>query len=161
MTGCSQAPVDSNIAAEASAQTIYLVRHAEKLTGDDPALTPQGHERAQALRDWLLDKNIEAIYSSDFVRTQQTAAPLANALGLTVRAYDPSKLEALVMEITDFGQTALVVGHSNTTPPLAEIFGAPSFGPIIEATEYDRLYEIVRVDDSTAADLHRYGAPSQ
>jgi probable phosphoglycerate mutase len=49
----------------------------------DPALTPNGHEQAQRLADRLAAAEIGAIYVSTLRRTAQTAAPLADRLGLT------------------------------------------------------------------------------
>ena len=43
-------------------------------------------------------------------------------------------------ELTRDGLRHLVVGHSNTTPPLVELFGGDAGPPIDEASEYDRLY---------------------
>lgn len=43
------------------------------------ALTPTGHEQAQALVATLADEPIEAIYTSDLTRARQTAEPLAAA----------------------------------------------------------------------------------
>ena len=66
------------LASSAAAQsTIFLVRHAEKKTGDDPDLTKAGHARAESLAKMLKDADITAIYTSEVKRTQQTAAPLA------------------------------------------------------------------------------------
>ena len=60
-------------------RTIYLVRHAEKLAGDDPSLTPEGAARAELLAETLGDAGIVRIYSTDYARTRGTAAPLAAA----------------------------------------------------------------------------------
>ena len=49
----------------------------------DPALTPNGHEQAQRLADRLATAGIDAIYVSTLQRTAQTAAPLADRLGIT------------------------------------------------------------------------------
>lgn len=49
----------------------------------DPALTPNGHGQAQRLADRLATAGIDAIYVSTLRRTAQTAAPLADRLGLT------------------------------------------------------------------------------
>jgi len=46
-------------------------------------LSDEGHAQAEALVATLGDEPIEAIYTSDLVRTHQTAAPLARARGLT------------------------------------------------------------------------------
>ncbi len=44
-----------------------------------------GRQQAEALVQRLADQRIDAIFASNLVRTQQTAAPVAAARGLTVR----------------------------------------------------------------------------
>lgn len=139
---------------------VFLVRHAEKQAGNDPALTKAGAERAEALADLLEDAGISHIRSSDFVRTRQTAAPLAARLNLPIRLYDPRDLPALAAQLREEGGRHLVVGHSNTTPPLAEELGGEGGTPIVEATEYDRLYLVTITGDETETFLLRYGARS-
>ena len=61
----------------ASAQTFYVVRHAEKETAtmsSDVALSDAGKGRASALAALLRDSSITAIYSTNYVRTRTTAA---------------------------------------------------------------------------------------
>lgn len=148
--------------------TAYLVRHAEKVTGDglmklddprDPPLTAEGTARAEALADRLMKAGITQIWSTDTTRTRDTAAPLSARLGLDVQLYDASDLTGFAAQLkADPGATVLVVGHSNTTPQLAEALGAEPGAPIVEATEYDRLYV---VDLSTSdGEIERFGAPS-
>src|SRR6266404_1406755 len=63
--------------------TVFLVRHAEKLsTARDAILSPQGHKRADCLAHTLGDAGSQAIFATGLVRTQQTAKPLARKLGL-------------------------------------------------------------------------------
>ena len=52
--------------------TIYLVRHAEKQSGNDPLLTENGNKRAGTLLHTLKGKPIRHIYASHFKRTQMT-----------------------------------------------------------------------------------------
>lgn len=70
---------------------LLLIRHAESTANADrlldtavpgTELTARGHEQARALVDSLGDVPLDAIYVSDLVRAQQTAAPLAAARGL-------------------------------------------------------------------------------
>jgi probable phosphoglycerate mutase len=73
---------------------ILLVRHGasqdavpgepfELLEGHaNPALSPVGREQAQRVADRLYAEPLTAIYTSRLVRTAQTAAPLAEQLGL-------------------------------------------------------------------------------
>lgn len=145
--------------------TIYLVRHAEKVTDKsklivadprDPNLTDEGKDRAAQLSDRLASAEITAVWSTDYTRTRDTAAPLAKALGLEIQYYDPNNLEAFAKELLSApGKSVLVVGHSNTTPQLvAALGGAPGY-PIDEASEYDRLYRVNPRTGETA--LERYG----
>ena len=150
---------------ESDSGTIYLVRHAEKVTGEalnalpdpsDPPLTDAGTTRAVLLSDRLSDAGIERVWSTDTIRTRDTAQPLADRLGIAVEIYDASDLVAFAAELKEDGRTVLVVGHSNTTPGLAEALGADPGTPIIEATEYDRLYVI---DLNTGGgEIQRFGA---
>jgi probable phosphoglycerate mutase len=70
---------------------LLWVRHAEPErvapgTGvpANPNLTAAGREQAQRLADWLAHEHIDAVLSSPQRRAQQTAAPIADAHGLTV-----------------------------------------------------------------------------
>ena len=72
---------------------LILVRHGRTSsnvgflldTGEPGAdLDEFGHGQARTLVERLAEHPIEAIYASTLVRTQQTAAPLATALGLDV-----------------------------------------------------------------------------
>ncbi|MGB1631750.1 MAG: histidine phosphatase family protein [Acidimicrobiales bacterium] len=50
----------------------------------DPPLTEVGHEQAHRVADWLMTAGIDALYSSPMSRAMQTAAPFAEASGLTM-----------------------------------------------------------------------------
>ena len=137
---------------------IYLVRHAEKQTGDDPALTDEGQARAEELALTLKNAGITRIYSTDTARTRQTAAPLAATLNLPVEIYDASDLPAFASELTTQTGTILVVGHSNTTPPLVEQLGGDPGTEINEAGEFDRLYVLHVRGETVRTELRRYGS---
>ena len=117
---------------------IFLVRHAEKQAGPNPSLTDEGTARAERLAGQLENAGIEVIYSTNYHRTQETAAPLAEALDLEITSYDPSDLPGFADHLKSDGRTALVVGHSNTTPALVILLGGEA-EPMPE-TDYDRLY---------------------
>ena len=146
-------------ATENDALVVFLVRHAEKLSGGhDPDLSAAGFERAKELAAVLRDSGITHIHSSDYIRTRKTAAPVAATLGLEVALYNPRELPALVDELRKAGGTHLVVGHSNTTPSMVELLGGDPGGAIDEPGEYDRLY-VVTIDADGLAHtvLLRYG----
>ncbi|GAB3078815.1 histidine phosphatase family protein [Intrasporangium mesophilum] len=72
---------------------LFLVRHGQthanvsrQLDTAVPGLdlTDEGRSQAVMLASRLGDEDLGAIYTSDLVRTQQTAAPLAEMLGLTM-----------------------------------------------------------------------------
>lgn len=119
--------------------TVLLVRHADR-QGSADALSPGGTARAQELADVLEKSGISAIYTSEAVRTQQTAAPTASLLGITPTAVASADVAALVGAIRGghSGQTVLVVGHSNTLPQIIAEFGGPAL--TIGETEYDNFF---------------------
>ena len=140
---------------------IFLVRHAEKqMTGEDPALSAAGQQRARELARLLSESALGAVYSTDFARTRETATPLALALGLHTTLYDWNEMQSLATELKRPGARSLVVGHSDTTPELVSILGGDPGAPIDEADEYDRLYLVLVGSGGTVSTvLLRYGAP--
>jgi broad specificity phosphatase PhoE len=100
--------------------TYYLIRHAEKDRTDpeniDPELTQQGLGRAMHWAEIMNEVEIDAIYTTDYERTQMTAAPLAVKKNLTVQIYDPSTLDLEQFKADNLNKKVVVVGHSNTTP---------------------------------------------
>lgn len=124
----------------ASAQTlVLLVRHAERADGGapaksmtgapaDPTLSPAGEAHAAQLASMLADAGIKAIYTTEFRRTKDTAAPLAAKIGVGVTSMASSDTAALVAAIKrDHPRdVVLVVGHSNTIPAVIKALGGPS-----------------------------------
>lgn len=127
---------------------IILLRHAEKdvSPGADkvnPDLTPEGKQRAQNLVKKINKYKPTAIYSSDFIRTKLTVAPLAEKRKLTVQIYDPRKLDdlaALIME--GKFKSVVVVGHNNTTPALANLLIKQGKYQALAETEYNKIWII-------------------
>lgn len=156
------APLPGSAAEPAAAALIFLVRHAEKQAGGkDPALTAAGLQRARDLSLLLWDAGIDVIYSTDFIRTRDTAAPLAGRLGVTPRIYDWDEMETLAAELARAGVRALVVGHSDTTPELVALLGGEPGASIHEPSEYDRLYALtIGPDGTVTTSLLRYGQRS-
>jgi 2,3-bisphosphoglycerate-dependent phosphoglycerate mutase len=114
-----------NVSAQESAITTFiLVRHAEKVAdgSKDPELTEQGHSRALRLADMLQRQPIAAIFSTNFKRTQNTVAALAQKVGLQVQLYEPFKDEEITKMIELYkGKTIVIVGHSNNVPWIANL----------------------------------------
>lgn len=140
---------------------VFLVRHAEKVEdgSKDPPLTAAGRARAARLARMLGDAGLTGVYSTDYRRTRETAAPAAASAGLEVRIYDPSKPEALAARLRARAGRYLVVGHSNTVPGLVRALGGDP-GPAMSEAEYDRLY-VVLIGPAGVTTLRlRYGAAS-
>ena len=122
--------------------SIYLVRHAEKGHAEsDPKLTDCGAKRAASLARFLRSAPLQAIYSSDYRRTRQTAEPVAVIKQLSTELYDPQNLPAMAKNLLIRRQNALVVGHSNTTSVLAGLLNGNSLLPFNEQV-YDRIYQV-------------------
>lgn len=151
------------LAAPAAAQqAIFVVRHAERadaspgaapMMASDPDLSEAGKARAQALAKVLADAKITAIYTTQYKRTQQTAEPLAKALGIQLTVVPANDMPALVEKLKGTSGNALVVGHSNTVGPIVNQLGAAESIAVAD-DEYDNLFVVVRGDKTALVRLH-------
>ena len=137
-----------NAAAQHRNLTIVLLRHAEKdasPTADrtNPELSAEGRLRAQKLVRVVNKYKPDAIYSSDFIRTRTTAAPLADRRGLKIEIYNHRDLQALAALIMSGKiKRLVVVGHNTTTPALVNLLiGAEKYKALAE-TEYDKIFVV-------------------
>ena len=145
--------------------TVILVRHAEKVidpNNADPDLSQAGETRARELLRMFSDSGINAIYATQYKRTQQTVKPLADKLGLPIIQVNSKNTTDLLTQIRSQhrGQTIFISGHNNTVPEIIAALGGPQF-PIIPESEYDNLY-IVTVYRTGKAKVvkMKYGAPT-
>lgn len=146
----------------AAQQTIFLVRHAERADSApgtsptmaaDPDLSDAGRARADSLAAALKDANITAIYVTEFKRTQQTAAPLAKALGLTVKIVTSKSTPALIKQLAASKGNVLVVGHSNSVPDVIKGLGVTA--PVtIGDDEFDNMFLVSRGPTPSLLRLH-------
>ena len=148
--------------------TVIFVRHAEKAAApaDDPGLSEAGKQRVAELKRQLVDADvvagIDAVYATPYRRTEETARPVAEALGLPVNSYDAADTEAIMEYIVreHKGKIILVVGHSNTLPALIGNMGASKKVPAIAEDEYDNLYLVsIPWFGKTKTIRLRYGEP--
>ena len=137
-----------------SQSTVFIVRHAEKADeSKDAELSEAGRARAEALANMLRDSKISVIYTTEFKRTQQTAAPLAKALGLTVTTLPAENQAALVAKLRTSAATSLVVGHGNTIPDIIKALGITE--PVnIPDSDYDNLFVVVLGEKPYLIRLH-------
>lgn len=134
----------------ATTTTIVLIRHAEKQVGaiPDAPLSPPGEVRAARLAQMFGDAaafgRVQKIYVTDTRRTQQTAAGVAQRLGLTPEIVagktDPKALAKRVLS-ENRGGRALVVGHSNTIPDIVSALTGEDVPPMGDE-EFDTLYVV-------------------
>ena len=85
---------------------------------------------------------LEAVYSTQYRRTLNTALPTAKAKGLEIEAYNPQALQKMAAQLLQKQQDVLVVGHSNTTGVLAGLLVQEDIGAFDESI-YNRIYQVV------------------
>jgi len=145
-----------------SGTTFILVRHAETTgSGSNPSLSVLGQARAAELTRILGPVTLNAVFSTDFKRTKQTAQPVADAKGLPVNIYDPTSPETLIDQCLSSYPLGivLIVGHSNTTPEFINAMTGTLDSPDIPETEYDNLFIVQVVAKGEAKVLHlKYGS---
>jgi phosphohistidine phosphatase SixA len=144
------------VAATASAQqTIFLVRHAERADASpaagaamtapstDPPLSTAGHERAARLAAMLRSASSQYIFATEFLRSRQTAAPLAQARHLETVSVPGKEPDALIAQLRGLKGSILIVGHSNTVPDILKRLGIKEEIAIADS-EFDNLFVVVR-----------------
>ena len=104
---------------------VVIVRHAEKAASDgkDPDLSPAGRARAEALARILKDSGITAIFTTEFKRTQETAAPTATSTRVTPTVVAAKDTAGLVAKLQQLSGNALVVAHGDTIPNIIKALG--------------------------------------
>lgn len=131
---------------------VIVVRHGERANDGprDPSLNEAGQRRAEALARAAEDAGVTAVYTTQFRRTRDTGAPLAQKLGLQVTPLEanganiaryPAMLRDEILS-KHRGETVVVVGHSNTVPALVQGLSGKAVAPLTEA-DYDRFFVVV------------------
>jgi broad specificity phosphatase PhoE len=163
VAGCAWPANAADEPCARGATTLLVVRHAEK-PGQADSLSAAGAARARELAHVAANAGVRAIYRTDTARNRLTAAPLAEALGLSARVYAAKEYDALIARIfaEHEGETVLVVGHSNTVTKIVAAAGGPALDDLSE-TEYDTLFVVTipacRRGASTLTVL-QYGEPT-
>jgi phosphohistidine phosphatase len=86
---------------------LYLIRHGEAEVGlsDDMCrnLTARGERQAIGAASWLANnvKGSVVIWTSPYLRTQQTAAPIAKAFGIDIIAHSCLQPEMTPQKVVD------------------------------------------------------------
>jgi broad specificity phosphatase PhoE len=157
------------VPGDTSTTIVILVRHAEKAseTETDPALSAAGKARAKALAEALADAGVGAVVVTQRRRTGDTAALLTAARGLVpdtvpIGGPVPAHAAAVAARLRErhLGGTVLVVGHSNTIPPILAALGGPELPDLCDGS-YDQLFILVlRNGAAPALTRARFGAAS-
>jgi 2,3-bisphosphoglycerate-dependent phosphoglycerate mutase len=146
---------------EAQITTIFLVRHAEKVTdgGDDPSLTPEGFQRAEELAYVLKNVKLDAIYDTPYKRTKLTVKPIADLLGREIQTIPSLKKEDLTKFIDEAivkhkGEKIIIASHSNIVPALIKLIRQEEYEmrtmKSLEDSAYDDLFMVVFTERKNA-----------
>ncbi len=138
--------------------TFILVRHAEKMDdSNDPELSPEGYKRAELLADMLSKTSIDAVYSTNLIRTKETVRAITEENGVDLQFYDtqtPSETASGWIE-KHRGEVILISGHSNTTPTFANaLLGRDHFQDHFDESDYGNLLIITLTDSVEPRLLH-------
>jgi phosphohistidine phosphatase SixA len=125
---------------------VVVVRHAETepVSDPDPALSVDGRERAARLAKMLSQarpvRGIDAIFASEFRRTQQTVMPLSETLALPLNVVPSATWNDLAQKIkrTHRGEYVLVSGSTTTVPALVEALSGEKV--TLRDDEYDAMF---------------------
>ncbi|MBS9522486.1 histidine phosphatase family protein [Litoribacter ruber] len=139
--------------AQDNERAIYIIRHGEKLADkDDPALSPEGEQRAERVKALLQDKDIRKVYSSDTKRTRSTIMPFADDKGLGIQLYDTKKHGELVAKLQEETDNVVVIGHSNTIHHLVNLLVGKEMMEELDESDYENIF-VVYISDEGATRL--------
>jgi hypothetical protein len=135
---------------EASTTLVVVVRHAEKVADGsaDPALSPEGLERARRLAAEFgtvpKEFAIDAVFVTQWQRTAATGLPLATRLGIPVIPIVDQDVAGLEERIRHEyrGRRVLVVAQADTVPAIVRALAQGSVVPGLAAGEYDAAYVV-------------------
>jgi broad specificity phosphatase PhoE len=134
--------------------TYFIVRHAEKegngtMMRSDPPLTAEGEKQAIDLKNYLQNKSIKTIYSTNYARTVATAEPTRQLFGVNLKTYDPRNNQQLVDELKKITDgNVLVVGHSNTLDDVVNGLMDESKMTDLDESEYGNVFIVKRKGSS-------------
>lgn len=140
---------------ETTTTTYYLIRHAEKDLSDktnrNPHLTEAGNQRAENWAKVFANIEFDMVYSTNYNRTKETAAPTAKANTVEVSFYDPRDIKLKEFMETTKGKTVLIVGHSNSTPMFTNgLLGKKKYEDIAHDNNAN-LYIVTVTEDSKSS----------
>lgn len=153
------------VCSKAQTAKYILVRHAEKDTTQNgstmmsanPPLNAVGEARAIRLITALKAFSIDSIYSTNFIRTINTAVPLAQQVGLPIQHYNHKALDVFANQLLQTNnKTFLVVGHSNTTPTLANLLSNSNTYKPLDESVYNKIYIVTIKNGKALVEVNEY-----
>lgn len=145
-----------------SSTNYYIVRHAEKETqaanmSSDVPLSAAGQERALALKNELINKKVQHIYSTNTIRTKTTAQPLSEAIGVATQTYDHRDTTFISRIKTLSKGNVLIVGHSNTVDDLVNKLYPQAQLKDLPDTQYGDLFVLKRKGNRFTFSTRHFG----
>ncbi len=171
LLGCARAPATTPTTTPASTvaparervapRVVVIVRHGEKESEDPNAvLSAVGHARAQCLARVLGDAGVTHVFATEYVRTQETVAPLAALRALTPTVIPANEGARWIERLRGLapGSIAVVAGHSNSIPTLLAELGAGKHDVGHDA--YDWMFVVTLLDDGDPIVLRTHYCPA-
>ncbi len=151
-TSCSQ---EKKLDKALDVTTYYFIRHAEKDRSDpsekNPHLKEEGSKRSENWSHILGNVKFDAIYSTNYYRTIETAKPTADKNKLDISIYNERSSNYVDKFLKDTkGKTVLVVGHSNTTPAFVNAVLGKNKYENIDDNNNGNLYIVTIIEDKIA-----------
>jgi len=138
--------------------TFILVRHAEKVDErKNPDLSPEGYERVGFLATMFSKTDIDAVYSTNLIRTFETARGIAENNALEIQTYSVQTPEETTQSWLEKhrGGFVFVSGHSNTTPTFANaLLGRQHFDGPFDESDFGNLLIITISEAGESRLLH-------
>lgn len=151
-----------NLSAQKTVK-VWIVRHAEKQTDNpkdnDPDLSAEGKERADALFKYLKGQKLDSIFATNYKRTKLTAFQLADKEGISLKTYNPNNQKEFANQLmaNAKGKKILIVGHSNTILELIEAFGGTRPMKELNDNDYDYIFSLTVKDGKADVNVDHYG----
>lgn len=142
--------------------TVYIIRHAEKDTGNNPKLTSAGRQRAGHLVAAMEGNHIHKVFVSQYRRTQETADSFRLNMKVdTVHYLADATGEGLIQSMIKHqikNEEILIVGHSNTIPVMLGRLGISK--PVtMNDSEYNTIYLVKYVKGEPMLFRKKFGDP--
>lgn len=146
-------------------RSFYIVRHAEKDTGNNPAISAAGKKRAGDLYRELKNKKIDLIFVSQFRRTAMTADSLRIYKNIDSVHYTADAASDLLFKQINASaakaKNILIIGHSNTLPSIIRKAGVENYiQKEIPDHEYDNLFIVKQKKGKAVLHAKKYGVVS-